>query len=84
MDEQRAMLEMQEILRAVDQAGLMLWRLNQDLGVYSGATLSFSIRIDGKPWPLKLGLDEEGDVVWIWEEEMRVVVRADGTPARRA
>jgi hypothetical protein len=82
MEEQHAIQEMQAILRAVDHAGLMLWQLNQDLGVYSGATLSFSIRIEGKPWPLKLGLDDDGDVVWIWNDEMRVVVSADGTPAR--
>jgi hypothetical protein len=71
-----------ELVRAVDHAGLVLWHLNQELGVYSGATLSFSIRIDGQPWPITLQLDDDGDVLWAFEDEVRVVVYADGTTAR--
>ena len=82
MDKQQAAEEMARIFHAADHAGLVLWQLNQDLGLYSGATLTFSIRVGGEPWLIKLGLDDDGDVVWIFADEDRVVVRADGTPAR--
>ena len=81
MDEQQAAQETARIFHAANHAGLVLWQLNQDLGLYSGATLTFSIRVGGEPWPIKLGLDD-GDLVWIFADEDRVVVRADGTQAR--
>lgn len=74
---------MEEVAAAVDRAGLLLWRLNQEVGVYSGATMQFSVQLGGKPLPITLRLDDDGDVVWPGEgDEVRVVVYADGRLAR--
>jgi hypothetical protein len=71
-----------ELTVAVDTAGLLLWRLNQEVGVYSGATMEFSIRLGDQPCPITLRLDADGDVVWPRDDEVRVVVYADGRLAR--
>jgi hypothetical protein len=71
------------ITAAVDRAGVLLWRLNEEVGVYSGAEMQFSIQLAGEPWPITLRLDDDGDVVWPGEEgQVRVVVYADGRLAR--
>lgn len=71
-----------ELTAAVDKAALLLWRLNNEVGVYSGATMEFSVQLAGEPWPITLCLDNDGDVIWPSEGEIRVVVYADGRLAR--
>jgi hypothetical protein len=75
----------EEMTAAVDRAGVLLWRLNHEVGVYSGATLQFSVQLAGEPWAVTLQLDEDGDVVWGRpgvDDQVRVVVYADGRLAR--
>jgi hypothetical protein len=71
-----------ELTASIDKAALLLWRLNQEVGVYSGATMEFSLQLTGEPWPITLCLDADGDVVWPREGELRIVVYADGRLAR--
>jgi hypothetical protein len=74
---------LEELTAAVDRAGLLLWRLNHEVGVYSGATMQFSVQLAGEPVPITLRLDDDGDVVWPGEgDEIRIVVYADGRRAR--
>lgn len=69
---------------ALERGARLLWELHQELRVFIGARLDYSVRIADRPWPIALRLDNNGDVLATFGGEDRVILFADGTSAHSA